>query len=302
MTIDRMKMTRRRFLGASAAVGAGWLCTPSLAAAPTATDPNRFVLLADTHIWEKRDQIYRNVKPADNFIQFRSEILAFQPRPAGAIFVGDLVYIQGHSADYAVLVELLRPMREAGIPLHFALGNHDDRANFWAALPDAKPAGKPPVPDKHVTIVSAPLANWFLLDSLEKTNSTPGILGEAQLQWLAKELDARPDKPALVAAHHPHDPMGTRQGLKDTAPLFDVLAPRKQVKAYLFAHTHRWEVARYRGIHMINLPATAWLFDAKQPQGWLDVRLRGDGMTLVLSTLDKKHKSHGQKVDLTWRT
>jgi Icc protein len=300
--IDRFRITRRRFLGASAAIGAGWLCGRPLAAALIATDPNRFVLLADTHIWENREQLHRNVKPAENFIQVRSDILALQPRPAGAIFVGDLVYLQGHSADYAVLADLLRPLHEAGIPLHFALGNHDGRENFWTAFPQARPAGIPPVPDKHVTVVSAPRANWFLLDSLEKTNSTPGFLGKAQLDWLAKELDARPEVPALVVAHHPQDPTGGIQGLKDTGPLFDVLAPRKHVKAYVFGHTHRWLVSRYRGIHLINVPATAWVFDAKEPQGWIDVQLRGDGMTAVFIALDKKHKSHGQKVDLTWRT
>jgi len=300
MLDNRLMITRRRFLAGSLAA-AGWLCARPTAAALSGTDPNRWVLLSDTHVWEKRDQKYRNTNPAENFLQVRAEILALKPRPAGVIFTGDLVFLEGQAADYAVLADLVHPLRQAGIGLHFALGNHDHRGNFWRAFPDAKPAAIPPVPDKHVAILSAQRANWFLLDSLEKTKATPGLLGKAQLEWLAKELDARPDRPAMVVAHHPPDPTRGLEGLKDTGPLFDVLVPRKQVKAYIFGHTHRWSVSQYRGIRLINLPTTAWLFDAKEPQGWVDVRLGSDGMTLTLNALDKKHKEHGETVELTWR-
>jgi hypothetical protein len=296
---NQSTITRRRFL-AGALGAAAWLGARPTAAAPTATDPHRWVLISDTHIWHQRDQKYRNTNPAENFLQVRAEILALEPRPAGVIFTGDLVFLEGEAADYAALADLVRPLRQAGIPLHFTLGNHDHRANFWNAFPEAKPPAIPPVPDRHVAIVSAPRANWFLLDSLEKTKSTPGLLGKAQLEWLAEALDARSDRPALVVAHHPRDLTGL-EGLKDTRALFEVLCPRYQVKAYIFGHTHRWRVASYRGIHLLNVPATAWLFDAKEPRGWVDVRLRPDGATLVLNALDKTHKSHGQTVELTWR-
>jgi 3',5'-cyclic AMP phosphodiesterase CpdA len=300
MLDDRFKMTRRRFLAGSLAA-AGWLCARRIAAAPSGTGPNRWVLLSDTHVWEKRDQKYRNTNPAENFLQIRAEILALKPRPSGVIFTGDLAFLEGQAADYAVLADLVQPLRQAGIGLHFALGNHDHRGNFWNAFPETRPAASPPVPNKHVGLLSTEPANWFLLDSLEQTKATPGLLGKAQLEWLAKELDARPEKPAMVVAHHPPDPTGGLEGLKDTGPLFDILRPRKQVKAYFFGHTHRWSVSQYRGIHLINLPTTAWLFDAKEPRGWVDVRLRPDGISLALSALDKNHQSHGQTVELTWR-
>ena len=300
MLDNRLKITRRRFLAGSLAA-AGWLCARPIAAAPSGTDPNRWVLLSDTHIWEKRDQKYRSTNPAENFLQARAEILALKPRPSGVIFTGDLAFLEGQAADYAVLADLVQPLRQAGIGLHFALGNHDHRGNFWRAFPEAKPAASPPVPDKHVGIVSAERGNWFLLDSLEKTKATPGLLGKAQLEWLAKELDARPDRPAIVVAHHPRDLTAGLEGLKDTDALFDVLRPRKQVGAYVFGHTHRWHVSAYRSIHLVNVPTTAWLFDAKEPRGWVDVRLHPDGMTLTLNALDKKHKKHGETVELTWR-
>jgi Icc protein len=297
-------ISRRQFLAGSLAAGASLLVGRHVPAAEAQVpaDPNRWVLLADTHVWEHRDRDHRGVKPAENLRQVIGEILALQPRPAGIILAGDSVYLEGHAADYAVLADLVQPLRQAGIPFHVSLGNHDNRENFWQAFPEAKPKGELPVPQKHVTLLETPLANWFLLDSLDKTNSTPGVLGEAQLRWLAGALDARADKPALVVAHHNPDAKAKVEGLRDTDALFKVLGPRKQVKAYVFGHTHRFELSCMGGIHGLNVPATAWLFDNAQPRGWIDVKLAEKEATLTLHALDQKHPAHGQTATLTWRS
>jgi 3',5'-cyclic AMP phosphodiesterase CpdA len=278
-------------------------------AAERPVDANRWALLADTHIWEQRDGSHNGTKPADNLAQALAEILTLDPRPAGVIFAGDTVFLDGHAADYAVFRHLVQPVREAGIPLHIALGNHDHRANFWAAFPESKPL-HPLAAEHHVAVVETPHANWFLLDSLEKTHVTPGLLGKPQLKWLAGALDARPDKPAILVAHHDLGiPHGLRDvaallvssGLRDAPALMEVAAARKQVRAYFYGHTHEWHVDKQRAVHLVNVPATAWLFDPKQPRGWLDVRFSDRGATLVLHALDKKHPKHAQQVDLTWQ-
>ena len=81
------------------------------------------------------------------------------------------------------MVELVQPVREVGLPIHFALGNHDHRENFWTAFPKQRPDDPPPVVDKHVSVIETPRANWFLLDSLQRTNYTPGRMGDEQLAW-----------------------------------------------------------------------------------------------------------------------
>jgi 3',5'-cyclic-AMP phosphodiesterase len=290
-------ISRRQFLAGSLAAGAGLVVSRSLRAGAAATDPNRFALLADTHVWEHRDGIHRGVKPAEHLSQAIREIAALDPHPAGAILCGDCVYLEGHAADYATLAELVRPLSTAGIPLHLLPGNHDNRENLWAAFPEAKPK-KPLLPGRHVAIVETPHANWFLLDSLEKTNSTPGLLGKEQLAWLAKALDARAEKLALVMAHHD---LGKAESLRDAADLMDVLVPRKQVKAYFFGHTHAWRVSARQNIHLVNLPACAWVFDSSQPYGWVDIRLEAGGAKLVLNTLDKTHPKSGDRAELKWR-
>jgi Icc protein len=90
--------------------------------------------------------------------------------------------------------------------------------------------------------------------------------------------------------------------LKDTKALFDVLRPRRQVKALIYGHSHVWNVGKDEsGIHLINLPPTAYVFQQGQPNGWVQANLRKDGMWLELRCLDQKHAQHGQIVDLQWR-
>ena len=220
---------------------------------------------------------------------------------------GDTAFLQGHAADYAVLMDLVKPIRTAGLPVHLALGNHDDRDNFHKAIALAEPKEKTkeeakeeksPVADKVVSVLETPLVNWFLLDSLKKTMVTSGLLGKAQLDWLAKALDARPKKPAIVLGHHYLFLPG---GLDDSDALMEVLVPRRQVKAYVFGHSHAWKHTRWQGIHLLNLPAVAWVFDKSQPHGWVDLKLTAVGATAVLHATDKKHPKNGERLELKWR-
>ena len=41
------------------------------------------------------------------------------------------------------------------------------------------------------------------------------------------------------------------------------------MKAYFYGHTHRWQVGRESKIHLVNVPATAWLFEPGEPRGLL---------------------------------
>ena len=151
-----------------------------------------------------------------------------------------------------------------------------------------------PLADRQVALLRTPRANWFVLDSLEETLATPGLLGQAQLDWLAGALDANHDKPALVLLHHNPGLTGN-VGLKDTAALFAVIRPRKQVKAYIFGHTHVWNVwPDESGIHLINLPPVSYVFQAGEPAGWVHAMLEREGMQLELRCVDPAHKSHGQ--------
>ncbi|MBP9901688.1 MAG: metallophosphoesterase [Verrucomicrobiota bacterium] len=301
MPIHLPPLSRRGFLRRSLLAGAGLAVGPELFAAGHDSDANAWALLADTHIAADPKRIERAINMTDHLKAVSQEVLARPERPAGVFIVGDCAFSKGEPGDYAALTGLLEPLRGGGLPLHLALGNHDQRENFWAAL-EAKRAAKRPVADKQVALVRSPLVNWFLLDSLEQTLVTPGSLGAAQLAWLAEALDANRDKPAVILIHHNPGTAESIRGLKDTEELFQVIRPRSQVKAFIFGHTHNWKVtADSSGIHLINLPPVAYAFLASNPAGWVHATARQDGLKLELRCIDATHKEHGRIVDLKWR-
>ncbi len=244
MPIHLPPLTRRRFLVDTLAAGAGLVIAGrSAAAAESARDEHRFALFSDTHISARRDEVHRGTNMFDNLRRVGDEVLALDRPPSCVMINGDCAFLTGQSDDYSVLLELLRPLREASLPIHLALGNHDHRERFWDASRD-DPAQERPVDGRHISIIESPRANWLLLDSLRETNETPGALGESQLAWLGTVLDARADRPAIVLVHHHPTENPNGSGLVDTAALMNVLAPRKQVKSLVFGHTHHWSAAR----------------------------------------------------------
>ena len=300
MPIHLPAISRRQFLIRSLAGGAALALSPSLLAAGKPTDPNAWALLSDIHLAADRSHVARGINMTDHFTSVSGELLALPKCPAGVFITGDCAFNSGQVADYALVADLLRPIRGTQMPVHLALGNHDNRERFWEAL-QAEKAAPRPLADKQVALLRTPLANWFVLDSLEKTLSTPGLLGREQLDWLAGALDANLDKPALVLVHH-NPGISGNIGLKDTAALFEVIRPRKQVKAYIFGHTHAWKVwPDESGIHLINLPPVSYVFTAGEPAGWVHATLERKGMQLELRCVDPTHKSHGQVSKLQWR-
>jgi 3',5'-cyclic AMP phosphodiesterase CpdA len=257
--------------------------------------------LADTHIDHDSALVARGVNMAENLRRVTMEVGGLERRPAWILVNGDCAYLKGMIGDYATFTGLLAPLRAAGLPIWMTLGNHDHRENFWRGVAEARAGGRPLV-DKHVAVVKTPRANWFLLDSLDRVNVTPGLCGDLQLAWLAKALDANDDKPAVVCAHHNLADGVSKGTLIDTAALLDVLIPRRQVKAYIFGHTHDWNVTSHEsGIHLINLPPVAYVFKPGKPNGWVHATVEENGMRLKLHCLDRGHGAHGEVKELRWR-
>ncbi len=299
MPLTLPSLSRRRFLSASIAAGLSAIA-PRISPAANA-NLDRFILLSDTHI--HADKSYKHDKmgtvPWQTLRQAVADILSMAPGGSAALVCGDCAAAKGLPADYANLIEGVEPLRKAGIPIHLALGNHDDRENFWRAMPP-RDAQRNALPGRHVALISTPRANWLLLDSLDVTNKTPGVLGESQLAWLARTLDANATKPASVMVHHDAEDK-SKPGLTDTPALLKVLYPRKQAKALVFGHTHVWRHSEKNGLHFINLPTTAWPFGAKDATGWTEATLTDAGATFKLHGLDHSHPRHGETLNLAWR-
>lgn len=301
MPIQLPPLSRRTFLRRALLTSAGLAFAPQLHAAMRRTDATSFALLADTHIAADAAKINRNVNMADHLTAVAREIIGLPQRAAGVFVVGDCALSSGEPDEYAQFTKLLDPLRADGLTLNLTLGNHDQRENFWAAIESQK-AAKRPVADKQVALVKSKRVNWFMLDSLETTLQTPGALGEDQLRWLATTLDANRTTPAIIMVHHNPSVDNKIAGLKDTDALLEIIRPRKQVKAWIYGHTHNWKVAAdSSGIHLVNLPPVSYLFREGDPAGWVHATTRRDGMNLELRSIDPSHKAHGQVVDLKWR-
>jgi len=300
MPVYLAPISRRKFLARSVAGAAGFALGKQLLADSKPTNGDFWALMADPHLAADRTLVERAVNMSQNFAKVSGELLGCPERPAGVFITGDCAFNNGETGDYANLAKSLEPIREAGMPIHLALGNHDNRERFWEVLREEK-AAKRPLDDKQVALLKTPRANWFILDSLEKTLSTPGFLGRQQLDWLASSLDANPNKPALILIHH-NPWISANFGLKDSGALFEVIRPRPQVKAYIYGHTHAWRVHQdSSGIHLINLPPVSYVFQDGDPSGWVKMNLKPDGMRLELRCVEQAHKAHAQIVDLKWR-
>jgi hypothetical protein len=106
-------ITRRRFLAgsfaAAAAVALGQGC-----ASRGEENEESVALLSDIHIAADPKRIERQVNMTDNLKAVTKEVLAW-PQRGGTVFInGDLAFDVGSNADYAAVLDLLRPLREEG--------------------------------------------------------------------------------------------------------------------------------------------------------------------------------------------
>jgi 3',5'-cyclic-AMP phosphodiesterase len=297
MPIHLPPISRRSFLGAAAAT----LATPAVASVDRQSE-DRWILLADSHIPGDPKTKRADVAMADNFQRVVADFLKPPTKSLGVILHGDAAYLKGEARDYATLASSLKPITLAGLPIHITLGNHDDRKNFLDGFRDRIPETRPLL-THHVGVVAGEHANQFLLDTLETVNGTPGLLGESQLAWLARSLDSRKDKPAIVCMHHNPEFAKVKKisGLKDTDALWKVLASRPHVKSLIYGHTHHWAHIEKDGVHCINLPPTAYVFQERDPNGWVELTVHQTGGRFKLHSLDPTHKANGQMLDLKWR-
>ena len=292
------KSSRREFL-ATLVVGGAALAYRQTGRDSRAVDSSTdgwFALISDTHIAaDPKAKLFGQVM-ADNLRLVVADILSAETRPTGALIDGDLAFKAGTEEDYSTLLGLVEPLRAAGIPVHFTLGNHDNRDVFRRALGSVLPSGKP-VEARQVDAFETLGHRFVLLDSLDKTDQTPGELGEAQLTWLRRELDSHTDRPTLVFVHH-HPRMDHIKGLVDHEALLGILQSRPWVKALVFGHTHHWRLSRAGDLRLVNLPPVGYPFAPNQPIGYCRFMLEEGKTRFVLRSLGEGRTG----ADVVWHT
>ena len=270
----------------------------------------QIAFLSDTHVSGDANAVARGVKMAEHLEQVVGQVVDAMPSGSHVIVNGDCAYLKGLPGDYATFAKLLAPLENAGLKLHVTMGNHDDRGPLYQAL-KAQTANDVAVENKHVDIIRMRDTDIVLLDSLWKVDKVTGQLGEEQLAWLKQFLDADSNRPVLVVGHHnlqfaPPANGKAYEGVEDTTAFANLVAQHPRVKAYFYGHTHRWENQIHRtekaadaaSLHLVNLPAVAYVFDKKQPSGWVRGTLSDSDLNLKLTTIDTSHPSHDEEVSV----
>ncbi len=290
-------ITRRRALELAGLAALGG-CAPRVGSSGRAQ--GWYALLSDPHIAEDLSASLRGEVMADNLRVAVAQILGADDPPRGVMVNGDLALERGLGGDYSSFLRICQPLRDAALPLHLAMGNHDDRANLLAALSPGPERESAHVHQKMTAIVEGSELRFVVLDSQEGVNVTSGQLGPEQRRWLADDLDAHPQTPTVVMVHHHLDAIA-RPALRDTAALLDLIRPRRQVKMVIYGHTHMWEIRTVDGVVWMNLPALGYRFQKREPLGWVILRPRAGGAEVQLVCVGGDRTSNGQRRSLTWR-
>jgi len=228
-------------------------------------DENLVALFSDTHVTQDKNNPHQKAGLA----RCIRDVLALNPRPANVLFYGDLAFNHGETSDYRLLKELVKPLEDAGIRWSVCFGNHDRRTAFFSVFPERK-AAAPLVPDRLVTVVKTPHADFILLDSCLE-GPVNGGLDDAQRAWL-KETLARTTKPVFVGAHHPIMETGVA----------GLLASNAVYAAYIHGHNHTWLQRQELGVETLCLPSTGHWGDI----GYVLVKLDAEGAVFTLRQRD----------------
>ncbi len=291
---------RREFLSAAGAAallsqGGAELLAQSTAAAKAQGARVRWAFFSDTHVAADKANTYRGFRPFDQLSKVAPAVA--NSGVTGAVIDGDLARLTGEPGDYQNLIQLLTPV-SAKMPIAMALGNHDHRKNFHAAV-TRHPGDVQTVRERHVLAVNAGPVRLLVLDSLIMPDYTPGFLGKEQRTWLERYLGASDDTPILVFVHHtPGDNDGE---LLDAERLLRILKPSKKVKALIYGHSHRYRFDVMDGLHCINLPAVGYNFNDAEPTGWTEVELGGEGADFKLHAIGGNMTGDGKVTSIAWR-
>ena len=237
------KQTRRGFLfGAGAVCLSSTGCVAHTALSGAKHDDSLSIIMSDAHIAQPKIKTIWGEQPDyQNVICSRTidKILEMRPLPRRVVVLGDVALWFGYRADYEVAFTLFKRLKDAGIDVHLAPGNHDHREPMISVFPEC--AERSPVKGRIASIVNLGTCDLFLLDSLQASdkgeganNPVSGQLDAEQASWLA-DAAGKAKRPFIVASHHPVDELTYKE-----KPLSDFLVSKKFYSGYINGHVHRW--------------------------------------------------------------
>lgn len=210
--------------------------------------PYRIAQLSDPHVGAD----WIAPKPDVLLASAVEAVLRLEPGPDVVIVSGDLVE-GAQDREYERIKEVLAPL---GMPVHVLPGNHDDREGLHRHFGVPGEGGAP----VQYAAELGPV-RLLVLDSTVPGREH-GELDAGRLEWLDAELSAAPERPALIAVHHP--PLTTGAPAIDAIALRDegrralgeVLKRHPQVLKVIAGHVHRTVTGDLGGRPVLAIPST----------------------------------------------
>lgn len=187
-------------------------------------------------------------------------VAALDPPPDAVVITGDLAD-RGRPEEYTALREILDPFP---LPLHLAIGNHDDRGAFLAEFTGSRfiDGGA-----RSYYAVDGPDVTLIVLDS-KNDHVAAGRIDDGQLHWLDDHL-AHSVRPTVLCLHHPPVAVGIpvmdEIRLLGAAALHEVLDRHAHAVLMLAGHVHRVITSRL-GRTSVAVAASTWRQVQYQPR------------------------------------
>lgn len=221
--------------------------------------------ITDTHVTEPGRLLYGRLDTAPAFRRCIEALEAFRPRIDLVLHTGDLVD-RGSAAEYDRFLSILGDLR---LPFAAIPGNHDRREDFRAAF-----AGTDwlPTEGRFLSYVIDHLPVRIVCCDSMIPGSAHGEMCDDRLAWLDATLAAAPDRPTVVAMHHPPFATGIRglgrDGLERGGPeLAALLARHRNVVRLIAGHVHRPVTVGFGGTVACSAPAVCFPFDLDMTDG-----------------------------------
>lgn len=226
-----------------------------------------FAYISDTHLYEKK----LNERFIRSTMKAIADVNAMNPAPDFVLFGGDLAQL-GQPGELAEGAQLLKEVKPK---LHMMVGEHDwylDMGEAWR-----KHFGKDIYSFDHkgvhfVVLNSvivedywtgpklSPMDRMLAMAQLDNPNGRPFTVGEAQRDWLKKDLaNVRKETPVIVFSHSPLYKIYKAWNFwtDDAEAVQAILAPYKSVTV-IHGHTHQMLSNRIGNIHFHGMLSTAW--------------------------------------------
>jgi 3',5'-cyclic AMP phosphodiesterase CpdA len=197
--------------------------------------------ITDIHLgFEPNNPAEFNRKRLDQTLRHLADL---KPRPDLLLVTGDLADTGDDSVSYK---RLRGALAHFPIPSYFCLGNHDSRPAFRRYFPEV------PQADGFIqyALDDHPL-RILVLDTLEDGRHGGGFC-EVRAAWLAARLAEAPERPTLVALHHP--PIDTGLSWMSESEdagwirrLHAIVSARTNIVGLVAGHLHRPITARWAG-------------------------------------------------------